>query len=138
MAEAFNFQSNLPQITRALKSAQHAAIEAACLHVKGEMQDRAPVGDSGQLRNTISYNVSDGEDIIGKVGSPLDYAMYVEYGTGEFADNGEGRKGGWVYKSPDGEFHFTRGMKPRKFMRNAFRDNKENIKTIIADHIREV
>lgn len=137
MTEAFKFQSNLGQVTRALRSAQHAAIEAAALHMKGEIQDRAPV-ETGQLRDTISYTVTDGDTVTAKVGSPLDYAIYDEFGTGEFAENGAGRKGGWVYSSPDGKVHFTRGMKPKKFMRNAFRDNQQNIKTIIADHIKEV
>lgn len=48
------------------------------------------------------------------------YACYVEYGTGIYADNGQGRKGGWLFKDKDGIVRFTKGTKPHWFMQNAY------------------
>ncbi len=56
----------------------------------------------------------------------------MEFGTGEFAENGSGRKGGWFFQSSDGKWHFTKGQRPQKFLRNAFRQNKNNIIEILG------
>lgn len=87
------------------------------------------ISGTGQLRDKINNRVKvDGDQIIGQVGTPLIYAPYVEFGTGEFAENGMGRKGGWTYKTPDGQYFFTKGMRPDPFLRPAFRQSKEYVK----------
>lgn len=52
--------------------------------------------------------------------------------TGEFAENGAGRKGGWVYKDSSGQWFFTWGQEPQPFLRPAFRRNKKEIEQIIG------
>ena len=52
------------------------------------------------------------------VGSPVEYAPYVEYGTGIHAEGGGGRKTPWVYQDWNGNWHYTHGQLPRPFMRN--------------------
>ena len=52
-----------------------------------------------------------------EVGPETDYAPYLEYGTGIFAEAGNGRQGGWRYKDAKGNWHFTMGMKPQPFIR---------------------
>ena len=116
-----------------MDDAMFRALESAALIVEASAKALAPVGDSGELRDKIDHNVKDGANgPEAKIGSPLDYAMYVEYGTGEFAENGAGRKGGWSYQTPDGEWHHTDGMQPQPFLRPAFRENKANIENVIG------
>ena len=116
-----------------MDDAMFRALESAALIVEASAKALAPVGDSGELRDKIDHNVKDGANgPEAKIGSPLDYAMYVEYGTGEFAENGAGRKGGWSYQTPDGEWHHTNGMSPQPFLRPAFRENKANIENVIG------
>ena len=43
----------------------------------------------------------------------------VELGTGIYATGGNGRKSPWVWRDKNGKYHFTRGMKPTHFMKNA-------------------
>lgn len=63
------------------------------------------------------------------IGSSLDYALWQEFGTGEYALEGNGRKGGWVYLDPDtGKKVFTRGNKPNRMLYHAFQAKKEAIK----------
>ncbi|KRM79474.1 hypothetical protein FC84_GL001654 [Lapidilactobacillus dextrinicus DSM 20335] len=89
--------------------------------------------NTGQLRNNIDYQLkSMNGKVVGIVGSPEQYAIYVEFGTGEFAENGSGRKGGWAYQDAGGDWHFTWGQKPQSFMRKAFRQNKQQVKEILS------
>ena len=133
MASGFKFTDNSKKVKGQMDDAMFRALESAALIVEASAKALAPVGDSGELRDKIDHNVKDGANgPEAKIGSPLDYAMYVEYGTGEFAENGAGRKGGWSYQTPDGEWHHTDGMKPQPFLRPAFRENKANIENVIG------
>ena len=133
MASGFKFTDNSKKVKGQMDDAMFRALESAALIVEASAKALAPVGDSGELRDKIDHsitNTSDGPEA--KIGSPLDYAMYVEYGTGEFAENGAGRKGGWSYQTPDGEWHHTNGMSPQPFLRPAFKRNKDKIREIVG------
>lgn len=132
MAKGWKFEDNSKKIKKALMEVSEQALEEAALLVEGQAKALAPVG-TGELHDKIDHNIKEVNGMkIAQVGSPLQYAIYVEYGTGEHATNGVGRKGGWVYKGPDGKFYFTRGMKARPFLTPAFRRNKKNIENIIG------
>lgn len=71
----------------------------AVLRVERSAKQKAPKGgeEGGSLAQSIVGVVeSDGNTITGKVYSPLEYAPYVEYGTGKFAEKG-GTSGYWIY-----------------------------------------
>lgn len=133
MATSWKFTDNSAAVKKQLLQVSQSAMEAACLIVEGAAKANAPVGTSGELRDKIDHRITKSGGIItGQIGSPTDYAIYVEYGTGEFAENGAGRKGGWSYQTPDGEWHHTDGMQPQPFLRPAFRENKKNIENVIG------
>lgn len=72
----------------------------------------APV-DDGNLKRSIDVDYAiGGLTAIITVGAA--YAIYVEYGTGIYATEGNGRKDPWVYFK-DGKYYFTRGMKAQPF-----------------------
>lgn len=100
-------------------------VQKACAIVERAAKENAPKG-TGELRRSISSRVeNNGEDVSGYVFSPLEYAPYVEYGTGLFAEAGNGRKDvPWNYQDDKGEWHSTSGMKPRPFLRPALEDNR--------------
>lgn len=81
--------------------------------------------DTGQLKGSWDFTVdeSKGEAVIG---SPLENAIWEEFGTGEYSLHGNGRKGGWVYVDEKGG-HFTRGKKPRRMLHNAFETKRPAI-----------
>jgi len=133
VASGFKFTDNSKKVKAQMDDAMFRALESAALIVEASAKALAPVGDSGELRDKIDHNVVDTSNgPAAKIGSPLDYAMYVEYGTGEFAENGAGRKGGWSYQTPDGEWHHTNGMSPQPFLRPAFKRNKDKIREIVG------
>lgn len=106
-----------------------ANMKKACAIVERAAKEKAPKGKTGDLRKFIASAVvvEEGE-VIGKVYSPLEYAPYVEYGTGLFAEEGGRKDVPWAYKDEEtGELIFTSGQKPMPYMRPALEDNRLKI-----------
>ena len=111
------------------------ALSKACLLVERSAKQKAPKG-TGELRRSITSEVrEEGGEIVGVVYTPLEYAPYVEYGTGLFAENGGRTDVPWNYKDEKGEWHSTSGMKPRPYMRPALDENREEIIKILREGI---
>jgi HK97 gp10 family phage protein len=115
------------------------ALGQACALVEGEARKNAPKGISGDLRKFMDYRVEEnGGELVGVVFNPLEYAPYVEYGTGLFAEDGNGRKDvPWLYRDDKGELHVTRGSKPHPFLRPALHDNREKILRILRGGLKK-
>ena len=106
----------------------------ACALVERSAKKKAPK-DTGALRRSITSKV---DGLTGIVFTPLEYAPYVEYGTGLFAENGAGRKDvPWNYQDDKGEWHSTRGQKPQPFMRPALNENRTEIIRIIKEGLND-
>ena len=102
----------------------------ACALVERSAKMKAPK-DTGALRRSITSKV---DGLTGTVFTPLEYAPYVEFGTGLFTENGAGRKDvPWNYQDDKGEWHSTRGQKPQPFMRPALNENRTEIIRIIKE-----
>lgn len=110
------------------------AVGTACALVEAAAKKKAPK-DNGPLRRSITSEVQkEGRDIVGVVYTPLEYAPYVEYGTGLFAEGGNGRKDvPWHYKDDKGEWHTTSGQKPQPFLRPALEENREQITRLLRE-----
>ena len=130
------FVDNSKAVKRELERAAIRGLTKAAMLVESQAVLLVPV-DTGALRNSIGYKVNESE-LAAYIGTNCEYAIYVEFGTGEFAENGNGRKGGWLYKTPNGEVHFTYGMPPQPYLRPAFRKNQKAIRDILADCLREL
>ena len=114
-----------------------SALGKACALVERSAKQKAPKG-TGELRRSITSKVeSSGTDIQGVIFTPLEYAPYVEFGTGLFAENGGRQDVPWNYQDDKGEWHSTSGMKPRPYMRPALNENREEILRILKEGIGE-
>ena len=112
-----------------------AAVGKACALVERSAKQKAPK-DTGELRRSITSKIIiEGNDATGVVYTPLEYAPYIEFGTGLFAENGGRKDVPWNYQDDKGEWHSTSGQKPRPFMRPALNENREQIKRIIGEAI---
>ena len=123
------FTDNSEQILQELQRKARLALSAVGEKAEGHAKDGCPV-DTGRLKNSISYAtidkvgggdspkapVKEGEVVIG---TNVDYAVYVEHGTGIYADTGLGRKTPWMYKDDKGVWHKTKGQKPTHFLEHA-------------------
>ena len=106
-----------------------AALGTACALVEAAAKQKAPKGN-GDLRRSITSKV---ENMEGVVYTPLEYAPYVEYGTGLFAENGGRTDVPWSYQDDKGEWHTTSGMPPQPYMRPALNENREQILRLIKE-----
>ena len=134
-----------------------SAIELATLFVEGEARKNAGKISDGELARSIA---SRADGLTGEVFTPLEYAPYVEFGTGLFATGkGGGRKEvPWVYvegQSSSGRAktihtretalqavaylrekglpaHMTYGQHPQPYMRPALDENREAILQILG------
>lgn len=125
-----------------VKDAIDEAIEAFLYEAGGELQARIMRNsrvDTGQTKGSYQYKVNDAANEC-QVGSNLENAIWEEFGTGEYALKGNGRKGGWIYKSEkDGKFYRTKGKTPNRPMENAFNSLKskliKRVKEILTNKI---
>ena len=75
--------------------------------------------DTGKTKNSFQYKV-DRQTHTAYLGSPDENAIWEEFGTGEYALEGNGRKGGWAYKDEKGNWHHTMGKKPSRAFWKAY------------------
>ena len=135
-----------------------AAITKATLYVEREARINAGKISNGELANSIASRI---DNLQGEVFTPLEYAPYVEYGTGLFATGkGGGRKEvPWVYvevqessgraktihtvesakqavaflREKGLDAHMTYGQHPQPYMRPALDNNREAILQILGE-----
>ena len=113
------------------EAALKKSLETAALLVERSAREKAPK-DTGALRRSIRSKV---EGLEGIIYTPLEYAPYIEYGTGLFAE-GNGRKDvPWNYQDDKGNWHSTSGLKPQPFMRPSLDENREKIVEILKEGV---
>lgn len=111
------------------------ALGKACALVERSAKQKAPKG-TGELRRSITSKVENTSDgAVGIVFTPLEYAPYIEFGTGLFAEEGGRQDVPWCYQDDKGEWHSTSGQHPRPYMRPALNENREQIKRILEEAI---
>lgn len=108
-----------------------ASVGKACALVERAAKQNAVKGN-GDLRRSITSRIEeDAGEITGIVFTALEYAPYVEFGTGLFAEKGGRQDVPWHYQDDKGEWHTTSGMHPQPFLRPALHENREEIKRIL-------
>ena len=109
------------------------ALERCGEQAEGYAKDLAPV-DTGNLRNSISHKV-DPDEPAAYVGTDTEYAPYVEFGTGIYAEGGGGRPTPWVYQGDEGNWHWTAGNKAQPFLKPAVADHAKTYSNIIKSEL---
>jgi HK97 gp10 family phage protein len=128
--ELKGFEEVLEMLNQALSDEKvRKGLEQAVLLVERSARMKAPKGD-GELRRSIQHRV---DDNVGYVFTNKEYAPYVEYGTGLFAEEGGRTEVPWSYKDEKGEWHSTKGMKPHPFMRPALNENRTKIIRLLKE-----
>jgi len=127
-------------VKKDLTAKQLKALYSVGIFLEGEMINRAPVGIyhdgrvGGNLRQSISYKVDAAKKTVYAGASAL-YAIYVEKGTGLYAEGGKGRKTPWkfIVNIITGETRWTRGQKPQPFIAPAGTKNVDRLKALILE-----
>lgn len=108
------------------------ALERCGSQAEGYAKDLAPV-DTGNLRNSISHKVDESEPAV-YIGSNVEYAAYVELGTGKYTEGG--RPTPWVYQDDKGNWRWTAGNPAQPFLAPAVKDHPQTYRNIIADELK--
>lgn len=130
------FTDNSKKIIKALENKANQWLAEASGEIQGQAARNSRV-DTGQLKGSWNYKVDETKKEA-FIGSPLENAIYEEYGTGEYAVNGDGRKGGWVYTDRKGIKHFTRGKTPNRTLQRAFSTRRNVCKKRLQQLLSEV
>lgn len=103
-------------------------IKIAAINVQRNARVACPV-DTGRLRSSIKYKFYN-RGTMARVYSDVEYAIYVEYGTGRYAYHGNGRQSPWLfYYDRIGRFVLTYGQKPVLMFTKAWKVEMPLLKT---------
>ena len=128
------------------------AMREAALVVSGAAKQLAPV-DTGRLRASITPAVArEANEVIGVVGSNVEYAPYMEFGTGPAGDPAVPHKAShwppaaaldvWASRHgmPSGALVARAigrrgGLRARRYLRDAFDQNEARVRQILEDAV---
>ena len=152
MAAKVEFQDFSIKVKDALDDAAIQFLEEAASELQSQAQRNSDF--SKNLHGSWKH-VVDERKMEATVGNPMELAIWMELGTGEYALEGKGRKGYWVYVKGNNsvkeqnpgkartleeakmavailrekglEAYYTKGQKPRRMLHNAFESKKAAI-----------
>jgi hypothetical protein len=122
------FQDFSIKVLNAMNDRSAAVLEEVAGELESQVKRNTKVV-TGKTKNSFRHRVqkSDTEQVA-YIGSDYENAIWEEYGTGEYALNGDGRKGGWAYEDPKtGETIWTHGKKPKRAFWKAYTALKNKI-----------
>ncbi len=119
------FQDFSVKVKAAIDNTSLLFLEEAANEIASQASRNSRV-DTGQLKGSWDHRV-DEEAGEATIGSPEQNAIWEEFGTGEYAAKGDGRKGGWNYQDDSGNWHHTIGKKPNRTLQRAFDSTKGKI-----------
>lgn len=132
------FEDYTVKVQEAIGDAAFAALEEAAGEIESQTKRNSRV-DTGKTKNSFQHHVT-GSVMAGEyrayIGSNEENAIWEEFGTGEHALKGDGRKGGWKYRDAKGDWHFTMGKKPSRAFWNAYTSLKNAIINMISNRFR--
>lgn len=133
---AVEFHDYTIEVKRAMDDKINAVLEECAGELESQVKRNTRV-DTGKTKNSFQHRVEDSTRTA-YIGSNYENAIWEEFGTGEHALKGNGRKGGWFYEDAEGNGHFTRGKKPSRAFWNAFTTLKNKIITRIENALKEL
>lgn len=132
----FEFKDNSLQI----KAEINEALIAFLVEVAGEIVSQTKRNsrvDTGQTKRSYEYVISR-DELKATIGSQLENTVWEEFGTGEYALDGNGRKDGWYYCDEKGNWHFTKGKKPNRPLYNAVEKVKPKLQKALETKLKGV
>lgn len=133
----FKFEDNRIECKEAISDAMTAFL----YEIGGEFASQTARNSrekTGQTKGSWDYVVDESEFTV-TIGSPLKNAIWEEFGTGEYALNGDGRKGGWHYQDEEtGKWHHTYGKTPNRALWNALQTLQPVIQSALEEKLKGI
>lgn len=112
------FEDYTIEVQGAIDDRINAELEECTGELESQVKRNTRV-DTGKTKGSWQHKVDDSSHTA-YIGSNDENAIWEEFGTGEHALEGNGRKGGWSYKDAKGKWHHTRGKKPSRAFFKAY------------------
>ncbi len=119
------FTDNTLKVLEMMDDRINATLEECAGEIESQTKQNTRV-DTSKTKNSWRH-VVDESNHEATIGSAEENAIWEEFGTGEYALKGNGRKGGWKYVDEKGNGHFTRGKTPTRAFWNAYNSLKNAI-----------
>ena len=155
------FENFSIQVMNALDDAAIQFLEEAASEIQSQAQRNTNVGrvNGGKTKGDWEHIIDESRHEA-TIGNNNENAVWEEFGTGEYALDGKGIKGGWyipigngrgkisqavvdaynmkvVYGKDGVKFAYTKGKKPKRMLHNAFEAKKSAIKRRAEQIFRE-
>lgn len=133
-----NSQAVFSEMDSKIQSALNAVGQQAEGHAKTYIESDPRRHKTGRLMNSITHTYKKTGELKGEVtiGTNVEYAVYVHEGTGDYATGGSGaKKIPWAFIGEDGKWHWTRGMKPNRFLKKAIQNHITEYKNIVESFL---
>ena len=124
---------NFGKVGEEFEKACMRALERCGQEAEGFAKDLSPPPKTGRLKNSIAHKVVAEEKTV-YIGTDVEYAIYVEAGTGKYYPGG--RNTPWAYQDANGDWHRTEGQKAQPYLKPAVEDHKRTYQNIIDDEMR--
>lgn len=119
----FKFEDNQIEVKAKMNNIIAATLEEAAGEVESQTKRNTRV-KTGKTKNSWQHKVVENTAYIG---SDYENAIWEEFGTGDYALEGNGRKGGWFYEDEKGNGHYTHGKRPSRAFWKAYISMKQKI-----------
>lgn len=131
------FENNSNKIIKELGNEIINALEEASGELEAEVKRNTKV-KTGKTKQSWQHTV-DEQKYVAYVGSNYENAIREEFGTGIYALNGNGRKDvPWHYMDESGQWHSTKGKKPRRAFKKAYLRLKPLIKKFFKERLKDL
>ena len=162
MGASVRIESNAIEVVGKVADEVNAWLEEAAGEIESQAKRNTPVGkvDGGGTKRDWDHKVDD-DAHKAVIGNPQETAIWLEFGTGDYALEDNGRKGGWWIPIGEGsrmisqsvvdaygfkvsygkngkKYAFTRGMKPKRILHNAVESNKSKIQKRLISRLKEI
>lgn len=136
MVGKIKFIDHTEEVKGTIEKLAMSSLEEAAGEVESQTKQNTKVR-TGQTKNSWQHRVEgSGDEFTANVGSDYENAIWEEFGTGDYALHGDGRKGGWFYVDEDGNGHFTHGKKPRRPFHHAYITLKPKVIKFLQDQFK--
>lgn len=119
------FRNFGPEVKAEMRAAAVAWLEEAASEVQSQAERNTRVA-TGRTKGSFQHKV-DGPSLTAVIGSDYENAIWEEFGTGVYAEEGGRTDVPWTYQAEDGKWYKTKGKRGTKALRNAFTTSKPKL-----------
>lgn len=131
------FEDNRIEVKNVLREKGLKFLSEASQLILTQVQRNTAV-KTGKTKNSWNFEINEG-NLESAIGSSEENSIWEEFGTGEYALQGNGRKTPWSYKDKvTGKWYRTKGKKPKRAFYNAFSSTKDAIISKAESEFKEI